>query len=157
MKARHREILVAESGRHLESMLKRFSQVTELVPWLRPGLSHSDLRRTAARLRDGTIVPTDPRVSPSLLADLIEKSVAQEELVMSVAKEAEEYKEISRSLHEKDEAERKKRSVARFHRLKKSPEASNPESTVAERVGRIGRTRRKELGRPRGRNGKKSK
>lgn len=157
MKTKHREILVAESGRRLESMLKRFSQVTELMPELRPGLSHSDLRRTVARLRDGTFVPADPRVSPSLLADLIEKSLAQEELVLSVAKEAEEYRELSRSLQEKEEAERKKRSVAKFHLLKKSPEASDPESTVAERVARIGRTRRQELGRPRGRGGKKSK
>lgn len=157
MQARHRQFLNAECGRRLESMLQRFSQVTELVPWLRPGQSYSDLRRTAARLRAGAIRLADPRISPVVIADVIEKSIAQELLVWSVAKEALEYREISRSIEEKEEAERKRRFVAGFHRLKKSPEASDPESPAAERVGRIHRTRRKELGRPRGRSRKKSK
>src|SRR5436305_1886150 len=73
-----RELLHAETGGRLQSMLQRFSSVEELVPWLRPGQSYSDLRRTAARLRAGAIRVIDPRISPRMLADVIEKSIAQE-------------------------------------------------------------------------------
>lgn len=151
MKTKDREFLIAESGRRLESMLDRFSSVTVLVPWLRPGLSYSALRRTAARLRAGAIRVADPRIPPHLLADVIEKSIAQELLVKSVATEMIEYSRMAQEIRERDEAERARRFVAGFHRLKKSPEASDPESPVADRVRRIHRTRRKELGRGRGR------
>ncbi len=73
----------------------------------------------------------------------------------SVAKEMIEYREISRSIEEKEETARRKSFVAGFHRLKKSPEASDPESPVAERVKSIDRPRRKELGRPGRRSRKK--
>jgi hypothetical protein len=130
-------------------MLQRFSSVPVLVPWLRPGLSHADLRRTAARLRAGTIRVIDPRIPPSVLADVIETSIAQELLARSVAMEMIEYSRIMQELREKDEAERARRFVAGFHRLKKSPEARDPESKAAQRVRRIHRARRNALGRPR--------
>jgi len=149
MRAKDREFLREESGRRLVSMLERMSGVTELVPWLRPGLSHSALRRTADRLRSGAIRVIDPRVSPHLLADIIEKAIAQELLVKLVAREAIEYRELHRAMQEKYEAERARSFVAGFHRLKKSPEASDPDSPAAERVRRIHRRRRRELGRPR--------
>ena len=149
MKAKDREFLDAESGRRLESTLQRFASVKELVPWLRPGLSYSALRRTAARLRARTIRLIDPRISPQMLADVIEKAIAQELLVKSVATEMIQFSEVVRELREKDEAARARRFVAGFHRLKKSPEASNPESKVAQRVRRIHRARRNKLGRPR--------
>ena len=149
MKAKDREFLDAESGRRLESMLQRFASVRELVPWLRPGLSYCDLRRTAARLRAGAIRLIDPRISPHMLADVIERAIAQELLVKSVATEMIQFNEIVRELREKDEVERARRFVAGFHRLKKSPEASDPESKVAQRVRRMHRARRNMLGRPR--------
>jgi hypothetical protein len=152
MKAKDREFLNAESGRRLESMLQRFSSVSVLVPWLRPGLSHSALRRTAARLRAGAIRVVDPRVSPVLLADVIEKSIAQEQLAKSVAMEMLAFNQMVEDFREESENERARRFVASFHRLKKSAEASDPESKVAQRVRRIHRLRR-ELGR--GRKGKK--
>jgi len=149
MKAKDREFLHAETGRRLESMLQRFSSVEELVPWLRPGQSYSDLRRTAARLRAGAIRVIDPRISPQILADVIEKSIAQELLVKSVAMEMSQFNQMLQELREKQEAERARRFVAGFHRLKQSPEARDPESKVAQRVRRIHRARRNELGRPR--------
>jgi len=149
MRTKHRDFLNAEAGNRLESMLQRFSQVREVVPWLRPGQSHADLRRTAERLRSGAIRVIDPRVSPHLLADIIEKAIAQEMLVKLVAMEMNEYRQMWLALQRKEEAERARRFVAGFHRLKKSPEASDPESPAAERVRRIHRARRNKLGRPR--------
>jgi hypothetical protein len=49
--------------------------------------------------------------------------------------------------------ERFRRSVTGFHHLKKSPEAADPASPVAEKVRRIHRTRKNELGRRRKRKG----
>lgn len=149
MKAKDREFLNAESGRRLESMLQRFASVEAVVPWLRPGLSYSALRRTAARLRAGTIRLIDPRISPHMLADVIEKAIAQELLVKSVAMEMSQFNQIVQDLREREEAARARRFVAGFHRLKKSPEASDPESKVAQRVRRMHRARRNKLGRPR--------
>lgn len=149
MKKKDREFLQAEIGIRLESMLRRFGQAPPLVPWLRPGMSYSSLHRTAARLRAGVIRPSDPRVSPYVLADMIERAIEQELLVKLVAMEAREVDGMYRSLEEKNAAEREKRYVAAFHRLKKSPEASDPESPAARRARRIHRARRNGLGRPR--------
>jgi hypothetical protein len=148
MRAKDRDFLNAESGRRLESMLQRFGEVKEIVPWLRPGQSYAELRRTAARLRNGTIRPIDPRLSPIQLAEIIEKTIAQEMLVKSVATEMFEYRQLSAQFRAKYEAEETRRQVAGFHRLKKSPEASDPGSKVAEKVRRIHRKRRNALGRP---------
>jgi hypothetical protein len=126
MRTKDREFLNAEGGRRLESMLDRFVQVKEVVPWLRPGLSYS-----------GAIRVVDPWVSPTLLADVIEKSIAQELLVKAVSIEMIEYSQMSEELERKAEAERLRRMVSGFHRLKKSPEASDPESPKARRVRRI--------------------
>jgi len=60
-----------------------------------------------------------------------------------------QFREIVRELRERDEAARAKRFVAGFHRLKKSAEASDPESNVAQRVRRMHSARRNMLGRPR--------
>jgi hypothetical protein len=149
VRAKDREFLNAECGERLESMLRRIGQVKAVVPWLRPGMSYSALRRTAARLRAGVIRPDDPRVSPILLAEMIERAIEQELLVKLIVQESREYGEIYRSFVEKDEAERARRYVASFHRLKKSPEARDPETPVAQRVRRIHRARRNALGRPR--------
>jgi len=144
-----RQFLFEENGRRLMSMLQRFSQVRELAVRLPPGMSHSDLRRTAARLRNGTIRGIDPRIPPSALAAAIEASVAQDQLARSVAMDMIEYRRMSEAVDRKEAAERARQFVAGFHQLKKAPEASDPESSVADEVRRINRTRRKEHGRAR--------
>jgi hypothetical protein len=149
MNRKDREFLREESGRRFESMLRRFSEVQEVIPWLRPGLSCSALRRTAARLRAGKIRSIDSRIPSHVLAEAIEESIAQELLVKSVTMEMLELREMRRELKEKYEAERARHIVAGFHRLKKSPEASNPESPVAQNVRRMHRVLRNALGRPR--------
>ena len=118
--------------RNGRTLLQRLSEVREIVPWLRPGQSYSALRRTAARLRSGAIRLADPRISPQLLADIIEKAIAQEMLVKMLAKEAVEYGQMQREMREKYEYERARRVVNDFHRLKKSPEVSDPDSRAAE-------------------------
>ena len=149
MKTKNREFLSEEAGKRLVSMLERFSQVREVVPWLRPGQSHSALRRTAARLRSGAIRGLDPHITPSALAAAIEASVAQEELVKSVALEMMEYRRMWEEITAQEEAERARGIVAGFHRLKKSPQAADPASPVAEKVRHLHRSRRNELGRSR--------
>jgi len=71
--------------------------------------------------------------------------------VKLIVDESREFDEMYRSFVEKDEAERARRHIAAFHRLKKSPEARDPESPVAQRVRRIHRARRNAFGRPRNR------
>lgn len=153
MNSRHREFLQQEAGKRLQSMLSRFSQVREVVPWLRPGLSHAALRRTVARLRAGKIHNIDPRIPSHVLADLIEKSIAQDLVMQTVIEEAREYRQMFLECEEKEETTRGRSLVAGFHRLKKSPEAADPESPAAEKARRLNRERRNELGRGRKRKG----
>lgn len=136
----------------LQSMLKRFSQIREVVPWLWPGLSHSALRRTVARLRAGKIHNLDPRIPSHVLAGLIEKSIAQDLMMQTVIEEARELKQMFLECEQQEEAARGRSLVAGFHRLKKSPEAADPDSPAAEKARRLNRERRNELGR--GRKGK---
>jgi hypothetical protein len=98
MRTSHREIVREETGRRLESMLHRFSEVREVFPWLRPGLSHAALRRTVNRLRTGAIHSIDPRIPSDVLADLLENSIAQDTLIRSVRTEMEELRELERRL-----------------------------------------------------------
>ena len=143
------EFLQRETGKRLQSVLKRFSQAREVVPWLRPGQSHSALRRTVARLRAGKIDNLDPRIPSHVLAGIIEKSIAQDLMMQTVIEEAREYKQMVHECKEKEERARGRSLVAGFHRLKKSPEAADPDSPSAEKARRLNRERRNELGRPR--------
>ena len=149
MRARDREYLNEESGRRLVAMFQRIAQVRQLAPWLPPHTSHAELRRTVARLRAGVVRSIDPRIPAGALADLIEASIAQDLFVKQTVAEMHEFKAMRRAIKEKDEGERRRSFVAGFHRLKRSPEASDSESPVAERVRRIHRARREEHGRPR--------
>ena len=55
------------------------------VPLIPPSVTYAELRRTAARLRSGKM-RGDPRIPPNELADLIEKSIRQDQLVRGVLK-----------------------------------------------------------------------
>ncbi len=134
-------------------MFRRFSQAREVVPWLRPGQSHAALRRTVARLRAGKIHNIDPRIPSHVMAGIIEKSIAQDLMMQTVIEEARELKQMFLECEEKEETARGRSLVAGFHRLKKSPEAADPDSPAAEKVRRLNRERRNELGRPRRRKG----
>jgi hypothetical protein len=84
MRPSHREIIEYETGWRLQSLLHRFGQVRQLYPWLRPGLSHSELRRAVARLRSGAMPSLDSRIPASYLADLLEGSIEQDLMIREV-------------------------------------------------------------------------
>jgi hypothetical protein len=98
MRETHREIIRDESGRRLESMLRRFAGATRLYPRLAPGLSHAEVRRTINRLRSGAILSTEPGIPSHVLADLLEGSIAQDTLIREVVAEMDELKELERRL-----------------------------------------------------------
>ena len=98
MRTSHREIIRDETGRRLESMLRRFGQIRETFPWLRPGLSHAALRRTVARLRSGAMPSIDSRIPAHVLADLLEGSIAQDMLIRSVTADMDELTELEQRL-----------------------------------------------------------
>src|SRR5207253_6263017 len=114
MRTKEREALNERSYQTFLSILRRFSQVKEVVPWLRPGLSHSALRRTVARLRSGAIRSIDPRIPASALAAVIEKSIAQDELIKSIAMEMNEERQMRRTIEEMEKADRIRAIVAGF-------------------------------------------
>ena len=92
------------------------------------------LRRTAARLRFG-----EPDARVLQIADQIEQDAARQKRLATVITMGREVFSTS----EEDEAKRK-RLAAAMHRLKQLPEASDPESPVAERLRSLNRLRRKE-------------
>jgi hypothetical protein len=152
MRTRDREYLKAELDRRLEWMLRRFGETHYLVPRMPPWETYAGMRRKVARLRAGK-VRLAPWIPPHELADLMERSIEQEMLIRSVAADMNEMSEIERKINGRLEVERFRRSVAAFHRLKQSPEAADPASPVAEKVRRIHRTRKNQLGRRRKRKG----
>jgi hypothetical protein len=151
MRTKDREFLNEDWSRRFASVARRIAESGDIafVPSLRPGLSLSALRRTVARLRSGAIRPADPRVSPLLLADLIEKGIAKELLVRWIVAELGGNHALHDEIEERDEQERVRRLVAGFHRLKKSCEAGDADSRAVQRLRRLHRKRRNELGRPR--------
>jgi hypothetical protein len=130
-------------------MFERMAKAREIVPWLRPGLSHSDLRRTVARLRSGAIRSIDARIPAARLADILEQSLAKDEFLRWIRSRIDEERQMQRAIEERERQDYDRELAANFHRLKKAPEAADPESPVAEEFQRLHRARRSELGRPR--------
>jgi hypothetical protein len=156
MRTRDREYLNAETGRNLESMLRRMAEWTlkvqalgMMVPWMPPWETYAGMRRKIERLRAGKVQNLDPRIPPLALADLMELSLEKEMVLHETIADTHEHRDLERRINEKLDVERFRRSVAGFHTLKKSPEAADPDSPVAEKVRQIHRTRKKEEGRGR--------
>jgi hypothetical protein len=157
MRTRDREYLNAETGRRLESMLRRFGEhamkvqaLGVMVPWMPPWETYAGMRRKIERLRAGKVQNLDPRIPRLALADLMELAVEKEMVLRSVLADIDEQRDMEQRINERLDAERFRRSVAGFHALKKSPEASNPDSPVRDKVRQIHRRRKKEEGRGRG-------
>lgn len=160
MRTRDREYLNAEAGTRLESMLRRLGEYTMkvqalgvMVPSMPRWETYAGMRRKIERLRAGKVRGLDPRIPPHALADVMELSIEKEMITRSVAAEMDEHTDIGRRINQRLDAERFRRSVTTFHTLKKSPEASDPDSPAAEKVRQIHRTRKKEEGRGRNRKG----
>ncbi|HSY52318.1 MAG TPA: hypothetical protein VLC46_26180 [Thermoanaerobaculia bacterium] len=160
MRTRDREKILAEAGRGLESMLRHFMEhamkveaLGVMIPDMPPWETFAGMRRKIERLRAGKVRGLDPRVPLLLLADVMELSLEKAIITRLVVADMNGQTELERSINERLVAERLRRSVAGFHALKKSPEAADPESPVAEKVRRIHRERKKEQGRGRKRKG----
>src|SRR5436309_15943812 len=80
----HREIISAETGRRLESMLRRFGSTPRIYPRLAPGVTQAEVRRTITRLRSGAIHSTEPGIPSHVLADLLEGAIAQDTMIREV-------------------------------------------------------------------------
>lgn len=102
-------------------------------------LSTAVLRRILARLRVGEIIPGDPDLSPQEAIQRLEKEIAWRETLRTIIVEGDAYLEQLA----KTDVQRERRRVAAFHRLKKSPEATDPQSPAAQRLQRIHRLRRR--------------
>jgi hypothetical protein len=138
-------------------MLQRFGEYAlkvqalgVMVPYIPPWETYAGMRRKIERLRAGKVQNLDPRIPRLVLADLMELAVEKQMILRSVIADIDEQKNLEQRINERLDAERFRRSVASFHTLKKSPEASDPDSPAAEKVRQIHRTRKKEEGRGRG-------
>ena len=98
MRTKDRELLRDETGRHLELMLRRIGGVKQVYPWLRPNQSHAKLRRAVARLRSGAMPSIDSRIPASVLADLLERSIEQDQLLREINADTDELKGLEERL-----------------------------------------------------------
>jgi hypothetical protein len=138
-------------------MLRRFGEYAlkvqalgVMVPYMPPWETYAGMRRKIERLRAGKVQNLDPRIPRLALADLMELAVEKEMVLRSVLADIDEQRNLEQRINERLDVERFRRSVTSFHTLKKSPEASDPDSPAAEKVRQIHRTRKKEEGRGRG-------
>jgi len=148
MRARALKFLSSEKGKGIEEYLRCYRFLEDEVPAIPPSVTYAELRRTAARLRSGKM-RGDPRIPPNDLADLIERSIRQDQFVRGILKAELHQTEFDRDCDQKDEANRRRGVRAGFHRLKSSPQAADPESPVAQKVRSLNRKLRNELGSPR--------
>ena len=156
MRTRDREYINAASKRHSESFLQRaggyvmkVQALGVMVPNLPPWETYASMRRKIERLRAGKVQGLDPRIPREALARLMELSIEKDMITRSVLADMDDQRDLERRITERLDVERFRRSVAGFHTLKKSPEAADPESPVAEKVRHLSRRRRNELGRSR--------
>ena len=150
MRTRDRERIHKDWQRRAAAVLRCLYAYRDVAnaPSLPQDVSISRARRTVERLRSGAMRPADPRVSPLLVADLIERSIAKIFLMRWCVAELSESFFLWNDINVRCQNERVKRLVEGFHRLKKSPQAGDPFSTAANRYRFLHRERRNELGRP---------
>jgi hypothetical protein len=148
MRARALKFLTTEEGKYLDEYLRCYRFLEDDVPGIPPWVTYAELRRMAARLRSGKM-RGDPRIPPNDLADLIERSIRQDQLVRGILKAERDQMAFERECDQKDEANRRRGLRAGFHRLKSSPQAADPDSPVAKKVRSLNRKLRNELGCPR--------
>src|SRR3954465_5387473 len=97
MRTRDREYLNAETGRHLQSMLRRMGEYARkvqalgvMVPNMPPWETYTGLRRKVERLRAGKGRGLNPRIPPHALADLMELCIEKEILTRSLVADMDE-------------------------------------------------------------------
>jgi hypothetical protein len=77
MRSKDQNFLQDDWNRRFAAVVRRMKENKELAfaPWLCPDMSISASRRTVARLRSGAIRLGDPRISPLMLAPIIEDAI----------------------------------------------------------------------------------
>jgi hypothetical protein len=148
---RRRAEVDEDTAKKVMTMLQRMATAPVSLGFpVLPPLHESDaeLRRKAARLRDGSIVPFFPFVDPYELADVVERQILCRQIVNSIVADMRESHAMEEDLWEREEAERREREAAAYHRLKELPERQDPDSETAQYVRQMHRDRREE-GQPR--------
>jgi hypothetical protein len=148
---RYRAAVNEDGAKRLLTMLQRMATAPVPLgfPFLPPlHMSDAELRRKAARLRDGSIVPLFPHVDPYELAEVVERQIICRQIVNSIVADMRESDPMMDELMERDEAARRERDAAAFHRVKELPEAHDPDNETAQHLRQMHRDRREE-GQPR--------
>src|SRR5260221_398940 len=135
-------------------LLDRLMRGRNGAPKLPPREDDAAIRRTAARVRAGVVPGLDPAIPPAEMAEALETSLEQEEVVRNLAATLRERDEVEREYREREGTDRAARLGASPLRLKSLPEASDRESPVAKKTRELHHRRKNELGRPRKRNKK---
>jgi len=102
----------------------------------------------ASRLRSGALPSTNPELPAAEAADLLEE-LAEQELMKSLKNETLEVERMCRESDENQRAMSAQVLAAHLLRLKKLPEARDPESPIGQLVRQLHRLRKKEMGRRR--------
>jgi len=148
---RRRAEVNEDTAKKVMTMLQRMATapVSPGFPVLPPLYeSDAELRRKAARLRDGSIVPFFPFVDPYELAEVVERQIVCRQIVNAIVADMRESHAMEEDLQEREEAERREREAGAYHRLKELPETHDPDSETAQYVRQMHRDRREE-GQPR--------
>jgi hypothetical protein len=130
-------------------LLDRLMRGRNGAPKLPPREDDAAIRRTAARARAGVIPGLDPAIPPAAIAEALETSLEQEEVVRNLAAKLRERDAVDREYQELERADRAARLAASLLRLKSLPEANDPDSAVAKKIRELHHRRKNELGRPR--------
>ena len=124
------------------------------LAWLPNLPTLTGLRRQVRRARAGVIAPGNPRIPTQAWADTIEQGI-----VMNVLEREELRKRIEEKKRQEAEYQQKVLEYNRwwmeiYRKLKRMPEASDPNSEVGVQVVAMKRELRKLRGRPRKRKGR---
>jgi hypothetical protein len=144
----HNMAVIAEVTRRIAAAVERLraTPVPPGVPWLLKGETEASVRRTIARLRNGTIVPADPAIDPLELADLKERQQAYRLVAGEVFDELKDIGLFLQADLDSAEAELLEDAIATFNAAKQLPGAKDPDSEIGQSVRRMDRARRHDTG-----------
>ena len=151
MRTRDRERLNADWSRRFGMYADRLWETKVRLPGLLGGMSYEQIRQLIALLRAGKIGSGDLRISPQVMADVLEQTIDDEALVKWSVATLDGHSDKEREMQERYQGEQERSRVVGFHELKKKAAEQGPDSAAAERFRRASRERRNALGRQRGR------
>ena len=157
MKRKDRETPDLGWEERIEAAYLRIKAGLPPLPWLPNLPTLTGLRRQVRRARAGVVAPGNPRIPTRAWADTIEQGI-----VMNVLEREETRKRIEEKKRQEAEYQAKVLEYNRwwmdvYRKLKRLPEASDPDSEVGAQVLAMKRELRKLRGRPRKRRKAKGK